>query len=104
MKEQLVRLARRLRSAAVVCHQRGLRPASEWLDDFAIEVDRILIQIRVRKQVDLAWRNRGQPPFTAAELQSEAHILHLNGRCDPELCPFHLFNSLAAERGSASSQ
>jgi len=35
MKEQLIRLARRLRRAAVECHYRGMRPASEWLDDFA---------------------------------------------------------------------
>lgn len=95
MKEQLARLARRLRSAAVECHHRGMRPASEWLDDFAIEAERILAQVRLREQVDLAWRNRRRR-FTSAELQSEAHVLHLNGRCDPQTCPFHLFNDNAA--------
>jgi hypothetical protein len=58
MKEQLKRLARRLRRAAVECHYRGMRPASEWLDDFAIDVDRILVEVRLREQVELIWLKR----------------------------------------------
>jgi hypothetical protein len=53
VKERLKRLARRLRRAAVECHYRGMRPASEWLDDFAIDVDRILVEVRLREQVEL---------------------------------------------------
>jgi hypothetical protein len=57
MKEQLKRLARRLRSAAVECHHRGMFPAGEWLEDFAVDVDRIVVQVRLAEQVELVRRD-----------------------------------------------
>ena len=96
MKEQLRRLARRLRRAAVECHFRGMRPASEWLDDFAIEVERILVQVRLGEQVEMVRRKRVQPRFTSTELQSAEYVQHLNGRCDVQTCLFHLAEAHAA--------
>src|SRR6266700_379081 len=96
MKEQLTRLARRLRRAAVECHHRGMRPASEWLDDFAIDLERILVQARLREQVELVRRKRVRPRFTSAELQSAEYVQLLNGRCDLQTCLFHLAEAHAA--------
>ena len=106
MIEQLKRLARRLRRAAIECHHRGMRPASEWLDDFAIDVERVLVEVRLREQVESVRRKRVQPRFTSTELQSAEHIMHLNGRCDPRTCDFHLAEAHAAgtERASMPAQ
>ena len=104
MKQQLKRLARRLRRAAIECHHRGMRPADEWLDDFAIDVERILAGVPLREQVALVVRISVRPPFTAAELQSADHVLHLNGRCDPNTCPFRLFNENAAGQSTAGGR
>jgi hypothetical protein len=63
MKERLKRLARRLRSAATECHQRGMFPAGEWLEDFAIDVDRILVLFRLREQVQRDGRAKESKPW-----------------------------------------
>ena len=101
MKEQLIRLARRLRRAAVECHYRGMRPASEWLDDFAIDVERILAEVRLREQVELVRRKRVRPRFTSTELQSAEYVQHLNGRCDLQTCLFHLAEAHTAGKCTA---
>ena len=101
MKEQLKRLARRLRRAAIECHRRGMRPASEWLDDFAIDLERILVQARLGEQVELVRRKRVQLRFTSTELQSAEYVQHLNGCCDLQTCLFHLAEAHAAGEGTS---
>jgi hypothetical protein len=104
MKERLKRLARRLRRAAVECHFRGMRPASEWLDDFAIDVERILVEARLREQVELVRRKRVRPRFTSTELQSAEYVQHLNGRCDVQTCLFHLAEAHGQHTAAAAKE
>jgi hypothetical protein len=101
MKAQLKRLARRLRAAAIECHHRGMRPASEWLDDFAIDVECMLVEVRLGEQVELVRRERVQPRFTSTELQGAEYVQHLSGRCDLQTCLFHLAEAHVAGKCTA---